>query len=297
MTDIKDNVYRYFATTVALITTKGSNYGPNVMAAEWTINVSYDPMLVAVFVHDSPTYWNMKKSRVFGVNIASDNQAELVNIAGGYSGTEIQKLAIPGIFEMYDAKHIDVPMIKGCALNAECEVNAIQIMGDHIMVIGKVVSATFDHDKFPLIYTRGNYRKLSRIKIPSGRKALQVTTDQMALLKEMSKGRFVLKVAAAVIRQRNKLLLQKTGNYWVLPMVAVERGANYMVELGKHLKSTGISAQVGSIRKLERMTLNDGRTELRANFITFGAAFRSLDGSNVVWFTKMPKNTLLRNLL
>ena len=99
--DIMDNVHRYFATTVALITTKGSKYGQNVMAAEWTMQISYEPMLIAVIVHESPTYWNMEQNRVFGVNIASEEQAELVNIAGGYSGTEIDKLAIPSAFVTY----------------------------------------------------------------------------------------------------------------------------------------------------------------------------------------------------
>src|SRR5213594_1308875 len=103
MPEIMDNVHRYFATTVGLITTKVKN-GQNVMAAEWTMHISYDPMLIAVFVHESPTYWNIDETQVFGINIASDDQADLVNIAGGYSGTEIDKLAIPHTFKTYRAK-------------------------------------------------------------------------------------------------------------------------------------------------------------------------------------------------
>src|SRR5688572_9263758 len=176
MPEIMDNVHRYFATTVGLITTKGSK-GRNVMAAEWTLHVSYDPMLIAIFIHESPTYSNIQETQVFGVNIASDQQAELVNIAGGYSGTEIDKLGIPGTFETYDAENVDVPMIKGCALNAECKVTAIEKIGDHIMVVGEATSAKYDEKKFPLIYTRGNYRRLSSSKIPSGRKVVRVTAD------------------------------------------------------------------------------------------------------------------------
>ncbi len=97
---MQDNVHRYFATTVGMITTDGK-HGRNVMAAEWTLQVSYEPMLIAIFIHDSPTLWNIRDSGTFGVNIASDDQAELVNIAGGYSGTEVDKLGIPGTFETY----------------------------------------------------------------------------------------------------------------------------------------------------------------------------------------------------
>ena len=97
-----ENVHRYFATGVGLITTNSSKYGNN-----------------AIFIHDSPTYWNIEETKVFGVNMASDEQSHLVNIAGGYSGTEIQKLNIPNTFETYPAKQINVLMINNCTLNAE----------------------------------------------------------------------------------------------------------------------------------------------------------------------------------
>lgn len=295
--EIMDNVHRYFATTVGLITTKGSKHGQNVMAAEWTMHIAYEPMLIAVFVHESPTYWNIEETRVFGVNIASDDQAELVNIAGGYSGTEIDKLAIPNTFETYRAKHIDVPMIKGCALNAECKVIATQKMGDHIMVVGEAVSAKFDEKKFPLIYTRGNYRKLSRSRIPSGRQVVRMTPAQMSQFKKMSAGQFVLKAAAAMIKQDNKILLQKFGDWWVVPMAVAGKGANYKNALEKYLDSIGVSASVGKIRSIRRMTLKAGRTELRANFITFNCKLESLAGSDAAWFARLPKNAVLRTLL
>jgi flavin reductase (DIM6/NTAB) family NADH-FMN oxidoreductase RutF len=296
MPEIMDNVHRYFATTVSLITTKGSK-GRNVMAAEWTMHVSYEPMLIAIFVHDSPTYWNIQETHVFGVNIASDDQAELVNIAGGYSGTEIDKLAIPKTFETYNARHIDVPMIRGCSLNAECKVTAIERMGDHIMVVGEAVSAKFDEKKFPLIYTRGNYRRLSRSKIPSGRKVVRVTATQMSRFKEMSSGQFVFKAATAIIRKNNRILLQKSGNWWSLPMVIVPKGTDYKEALGKHLDSIGMSVSVGKIRGIARMTLKSGKTELRANFITFDCSVRSPAGNNAAWFSKTPRNVALRTLL
>ena len=294
--EIMDNVHRYFATTVGLITTKGSKHGQNVMAAEWTMHIAYEPKLIAVFVHESPTYWNIEETRAFGVNIASDDQAELVNIAGGYSGTEIDKLAIPGIFATYKARYIDVPMIKGCALSAECKVIAIQKMGDHIMVVGEAVSAKFDEKKFPLIYTRGNYRKLSRSKIPSGRKVVRITPAQMSQFKKMSTGQFVLKAAAATIKQGNNMLLQKFGDSWVLPMAVVAKGVNYKNALEKHLDSIGVSASVGKIGGIKRMTLKAGKAELRANFVMFECKFQSLESLDAAWFAK-PRNVVLKALL
>ena len=291
-----ENVHRYFATTVGLITTNGK-HGKNVMAAEWTMHISYDPMLIAIFVHDSPTYWNIEETKVFGVNIASDGQAEMVNIAGGYSGTEIEKIVIPNIFKTYSAKHVDVPMIKQCVLNAECRVTKIEKIGDHIMVVGEAVSAKFDEMKFPLIYTRGNYRKLSKAKIPSGRKIVKVTTAQMSRFKKMSGRQFVLKAAGAIIRQDNKILLQKFGDWWILPTVLVKRGANYKQAIQKHLYSVGSSARVGKIRSIRRITLKEGKSELRANFIIFECKLGSVESSGAKWFSRLPNNVVLRSLL
>jgi len=297
MPEIMDNVHRYFATTVGLITTKSSRHGQNVMAAEWTMHIAYEPMLIAVFVHESPTYWNIEETRVFGVNIASDDQAELVNIAGGYSGTELDKLAIPSTFKTYNAKHVDVPMIEGCALNAECRVIATQKMGDHIMVVGEAISAKFDEKKFPLIYTRGNYRKISRSKIPSGRIVTRVTVAQMSQLKKTSAGQFVLKAAVATIRQGNKTLLQKFDDSWILPMAVAGKGSDYKESLARHLGSIGISARVDKMIGLARMTLKSGKTELRANFVIFDCRFESLEGDKAAWFAKLPKNTALKTMV
>jgi flavin reductase (DIM6/NTAB) family NADH-FMN oxidoreductase RutF len=296
MADMMDNVHRYFATTVGLITTKGKQ-GSNVMSAEWTMQISYDPMLIAIFIHNSPTYWNIEHSRAFGVNIASDDQSELVNIAGGYSGTEIDKLAIPDAFQTYPAKRTDVPMIMGCALNAECKVVSMQKMGDHIMVVGEALDAKFDEEKFPLIYTRGNYRKMSRSKIPSGRRSVKITPAQMARLKEMSGGQFVLKAAVASIRHDGKTLLEKFGGGWAAPMVAVKRGANYKDALQQHLQSIGISAEVDAMARIERMMLASGKAQLRANFIVFDCTFKSLEGSSASWFARPPKNAVLKRLI
>lgn len=286
-----DSVHRYFATTVGLITTDGK-HGPNVMAAEWTMQVSYDPMLIAIFVHDSPTLWNVKDRRAFGVNIASEEQSELVNVAGGYSGTEIEKLAIPGVFHPYRGK--SVPLLKGCALNAECRVESITDMGDHVMVVGKVIDATYDDKKNPLIYTRGNYRRLGS-KIPSGRTIVRVSPAAFSEFKRMSEGQFVLKAAAARIEKSGKALLTEFTKSWALPMVAVKRGASYREALSRHLALVGIDAEVKEMAAIHRLVLRSEGKDLRANFIVYRCAAKSADKGS--WFARPPRNMVLRRLL
>lgn len=291
-----DDSYRYFATTVALITTSG-RYSSNVMAAEWTMQISYDPMLVAVFVHRSPTYRNILEKKAFGVNIASDDQAELVNLAGGYSATELDKLSIPGAFQTYRGR-IGIPMIKGCALNAECRVTRIQSVGDHIMVIGRVVTARFDESKFPLIYTRGNYRRMSRSKLPSGRIRVRLTRERLAQFEKIGSGQFVLKAAACVAKHRSKILLQKFGDGWIAPFAVVKRGDNYARVLKRHLASIGVKVEVGRLSCLSRMVLTDGSSSVRANFAVFHCSVRSVSKSGQAkWFDRLPRGVVIRRQL
>ena len=286
---MQDNVHRYFATTVGLITTDG-RHGRNVMAAEWTMQVSYEPMLIAIFIHDSPTLWNIRDTGAFGVNIASDGQAELVNIAGGYSGTELDKLGIPGTFETYRGKN--VPMVKGCALNAECQVRSIQEMGDHVMVVGEAEHATFDEKKSPLIYTRGNYRRLAG-KLASGRKVARLTPAAFDAFKQMSAGQFVLKGAAALVEKDGKVLVTRFGRSWAMPAVAVSRGHDYKDALSKHLASIGVKADVGEIVKIERLMLKSGGKSLRANFVVYRCRAKGGEGR---WVASLSRNMVLRRL-
>lgn len=291
LVSIQDNAHRYFATTVGLITTNGKN-GPNVMAAEWTMQVSYEPMLISIFIHDSPTLWNIKETGEFGVNIASDTQAELVNIAGGYSGSEIQKFDIPGIFDIYKTR-TGLPMIKGCALNAECRVQTIQEIGDHVMVVGQAISAEFDESKKPMIYSRGNYWKTAG-KIPSGRKVAKISEEDMAEFKKMAAGQFVLKAAAALIKVDGRALFVKLGKRWTIPIVAVQRGKDYKSSLQSYLKSIGIEGQTGNAVGIERLMLKSANSSLRANFIVFQFKSENAKGK---WAVTAPRNAILKSLV
>ena len=89
-----DRHTRQFLTNVGLITTDG-HYGPNVMAAEWTHHVSYSPSLIAINVRgDDATAENINQSKVFGVNLAAEDQNILCSLGGRYTGKELDKIAL-----------------------------------------------------------------------------------------------------------------------------------------------------------------------------------------------------------
>jgi flavin reductase (DIM6/NTAB) family NADH-FMN oxidoreductase RutF len=157
-----DRRTRQFITNVGLITSNGPT-GLDIMSAEWTHHISYSPSLIAINVRGHvATAENIQSSREFGVNLAAD-QNVVCSVAGRYSGRETDKISLikeAGLIVFYTAKSINVLMVQGAAMNAECKLVKQEELGDHIMFVGEVVEITADENIKPLIYHNGKYRHL-----------------------------------------------------------------------------------------------------------------------------------------
>jgi len=157
--------FRSFATTVALITTRGPN-GPNVMAAEWTYLVSHEPFLILVVVEGSnATHTLIRETREFGVNLASEEQVTAMSFAGHFTKRETDKLSSE-LFEPIPANRIRAPLLAGSVLRAECRLVREIPLGAHTGFLGEVLEVAVDPGKRPIILHRGPHRLGSRIERP-----------------------------------------------------------------------------------------------------------------------------------
>jgi flavin reductase (DIM6/NTAB) family NADH-FMN oxidoreductase RutF len=151
-----------FATNVGLITTDGP-HGPNIMAAEWTHHVSYEPGLIMICIHhEDATAQNIEEAKEFGVSLAAEGQNWVASIAGGSHGQDVDKVAVLrdlGV-KFYKAKHIRAPMVKGAALNAECKVVQSIELGDHVAYVGIVLDVSVDEKAEAIAYHGGKYYRL-----------------------------------------------------------------------------------------------------------------------------------------
>lgn len=133
-----DSRTRQFVTNVGLITSDGP-LDPNVMAAEWTHHISYAPSLMGVCMDASDaTSANIQPGREFGVNLATDGQRVLCSVAAGHSGRHVDKIAalrdLGATF--YPARHVNVLMVANAAMNAECTLRDVILLGDHVLFVG-----------------------------------------------------------------------------------------------------------------------------------------------------------------
>ncbi|MGB4966380.1 MAG: flavin reductase family protein [Microgenomates group bacterium] len=150
-----------FLTNVGLITSNGK-WGQDVMACEWTYQLSYDPPLIAVCIRPGKaTFENIQETGEFGVSLASTDQNIVSSVAGNNHGKEVDKIAILkelGV-KFYEAKSINTLMVEGATLNAECKLVKLIEMGDHPIFIGEIQTFT-EHESDPIIYHKGKYFKL-----------------------------------------------------------------------------------------------------------------------------------------
>jgi len=151
-----------FVTNVGLVTTNGP-FGNNIMAAEWTHQVSYSPGLITVCVgRNKATEANIHDSKEFGVSLAALDQAGLSHIAGNSSGKTVDKIAVLKElgFKFFPAKKIKVLLVKEAVLNMECRLVKEMVLGDHTMFVGEVLQAVLNAGKEPLAYHQTKYWKL-----------------------------------------------------------------------------------------------------------------------------------------
>ncbi|MEK6902700.1 MAG: flavin reductase family protein [archaeon] len=164
--------HQKFITNVGLITSDGPN-GPNIMAAEWTYLTSYSPAIIVVSIGPSKaTAENITKTKIFGVSLTAENQNWIASLAGGSSGHQIDKVAALkelGV-KFEKGKKLDVQLVEGSALHAECKLIEIVQHGDHHLFIGEVVAASVTDNK-PLAYHQNKYWKIDTlIEKPSDEK-------------------------------------------------------------------------------------------------------------------------------
>lgn len=153
-----------FTTTVGIVSSRGS-LGDNLMAAEWTYLVSYNPAMITVHIghrRSKATAENIKETGVFGVSLASTHQNIVSSIIGNHTGHDVDKVAVLAElgYTFMRGEATQVLLSKEAVFMAECKLVNIEPMGDHTMFLGEVVAAQEGTSNDPLLYNRKKYWKI-----------------------------------------------------------------------------------------------------------------------------------------
>ena len=147
-----------FTTGVTVITVERAPGLVHGMTANSFTSVSLEPLLVLVCVdHEARLLSLLKSQRRFGVSILREGQQALSEYFAKPEQTPEEDARL-GI--RYTWTSGGVPLLDNTLAQLTCNVVAEHPAGDHTIFIGEVESME-SHDGEPLLFHRGQYRRLA----------------------------------------------------------------------------------------------------------------------------------------
>jgi flavin reductase (DIM6/NTAB) family NADH-FMN oxidoreductase RutF len=147
-----------FTTGVTVITVEREPGLVHGMTANSFTSVSLDPLLVLVCVdHEARLLSFLKSQRRFGVSILREGQQALSEY---FARPEQTPDADASMGIRYKWTPSGIPLLDGTLAELACNVVGEHLAGDHTIFIGEVESMEC-HDGEPLLFHRGQYRRLA----------------------------------------------------------------------------------------------------------------------------------------
>jgi len=146
-------VMGHFATGVTVITTLAQDGKLHGLTANAVSSLSLDPPLLIICVDKkADSYSCFEQSKVFTVNILSDDQEDLSRRFAVSGGEKFEGVA-------YRRGANGAPILNGSLAHLECKVYAAYDGGDHTIYLGLIDVAETREAK-PLLFFRGGYREI-----------------------------------------------------------------------------------------------------------------------------------------
>ena len=129
------------------------------MTANSFTSVSLDPLLILICVSQSAQMLPLvKQQKRFGVNILKDDQRAMSEY---FARTEESDETEKRLGIRYRWTETGIPLLEDALVHLACNVVDSHIAGDHTVFIAEVESVEV-YDGEPLLYLRGNYRRITR---------------------------------------------------------------------------------------------------------------------------------------
>jgi len=143
-----------FATGVTVVTAMTPAGRPIGLTANSFTSVSLDPPLLLVCIaNNAGSAETLKTAAHFAVNVLQIGQQPASN---RFAGKGEDRFAAT----TWECGETGVPVLIGSLSAFECEHQAVHPAGDHFILVGRVIKATFDSCRDPLLFFRGKYRRL-----------------------------------------------------------------------------------------------------------------------------------------
>ncbi|GAB3213209.1 flavin reductase family protein [Marinactinospora thermotolerans] len=139
------------AAGVVVVTAHPGDVPVGVTATSFT-SVSLDPPLVSFYIDARSGSWpGIRDSATFAINILDEGQRDL---AARFATRGIDRFAAPTTW--YPAPG-GAPLLDGTVGHVLCRRHDLLAVGDHWLVVGRVIDAAVREEGRPLLYHRSRY--------------------------------------------------------------------------------------------------------------------------------------------
>ena len=143
-----------FATGITVITAMDENDAPVGITANSFTSLSLDPPLLLVCIGNASfTGGVIRRAKRFAINVLQIGQQPTSNLFASKGADRFSQTD-------WVLGEMGSPILNGSLSAFECEQHAVHDGGDHFILVGKVLKATYDERRDPLLYFRGKYRRL-----------------------------------------------------------------------------------------------------------------------------------------
>ena len=147
------NALGSFATGVTIVTALGSDQNPVGMTVNSFNSVSLNPPLILWSIgKESNCFDDFMQAKTFAVHVLNDSQKDLSNQFAESGGDKFLGLNLKSGYK-------NTPILPDYSACFICQTDNQYEGGDHIILIGKVVSFE-DKGTDPLVFYRGQYTKI-----------------------------------------------------------------------------------------------------------------------------------------
>jgi flavin reductase (DIM6/NTAB) family NADH-FMN oxidoreductase RutF/DNA-binding IclR family transcriptional regulator len=145
-----------YPTGVCVVAADEPGTGPCGMVVGSFTSVSLDPPLIAFYPAKSSTSWpRIQAAGAFCVNILGADQEDVCRTFSAKAGNKFENVPF------HPAPQTASPIIDGVVAWIDCDIEAVQDAGDHVLVLGRVRELDLHRPGLPLLFFQGGYGRFS----------------------------------------------------------------------------------------------------------------------------------------
>jgi 3-hydroxy-9,10-secoandrosta-1,3,5(10)-triene-9,17-dione monooxygenase reductase component len=149
-------VLGHVPTSVAIVTAMSRGRPVGVTIGSFS-SVSLNPPLVNFFIDRSSMTWpQLNESSTFAVNVLGAAHAQLCRAFSRRAGDRFEGVA----WEPSDSGN---PLLKAAVVALDCSRYKVDVLGDHVQVVGRVESMRLSTARLPLVFYRGEFLQFGAV--------------------------------------------------------------------------------------------------------------------------------------